>query len=114
MSPRLAAAVLLALSIYTLDSRTAHSAPILLGDPFVSSYQGWVDAFPAPVRAGNWRLSLHNPTLMDTNNANPPTAGAVTDAGAYEPDVLIQNNFTAPAAYDLTARMRTNDDDITC
>lgn len=112
MSPRLVAAVLLALSIYTLDSRPAQSAPVLVGDPFVNSYQDWVDAFPAPVRAGNWRLSLHNPTMMDTNNANPPTTGATTDAGTYEPDVLVNNDFLAPAIYDYTATMRTNDDDI--
>ena len=64
------------------------------------------------LRGGNWRLSLHNPTLMDTNNANPPTAGATNHDGTYQPDVLFQNNFAAPGTYDLTARMRTNDDDI--
>ena len=85
----------------------------LVGDPFVNNlYTGWVDAFPAPARAGNWRLSLHNPTLMDTNNANPPTAGATNNDGTYQPDVLVQNDFLAPATYDLAATMRTNDDDI--
>lgn len=90
----------------------ASAQTTLVGDPFVSPSTGWVDAFPPPVRAGNWRLSLHNPTLMDTNNANPPTSGAVNNSGTYEPDVLIQNNFAAPGTYDLTATLRTNDDDI--
>jgi hypothetical protein len=85
---------------------------VLVGNPFVSSYSSWVDAFPPPIRAGNWRLSLHNPTLMDTNNANPPTSGAVNNSGTYEPDVLIKDTFTAPGTYDLSATMRTNDDDI--
>src|SRR5688572_16206780 len=93
------------------------SAPVvfgqaLVGDPFVNPSTGWMDAFPAPARAGNWRLSLHNPTLIDTNNANPPTTGATVNAGTYEPDVLVQQNFTAPGTYDLAARMYTNDDDI--
>jgi hypothetical protein len=88
------------------------SGQVLVGDPFVHSYTGWVDAFPPPTRAGNWRLSLHTPALIDTNNANPPTAGATAHDGTYEPDVLIQNNFLAPAAYDLNATLRTNDDDL--
>jgi hypothetical protein len=89
------------------------SGQALVGDPFVNNlYAGWVDAFPPPVRAGNWRLSLHNPTLMDTNNANPPTAGATNNDGTYQPDVLVQNNFAAPGTYDLAATMRTSDDDI--
>ena len=87
-------------------------AGTLLADPFDSPYTGWVDAFPPLVRQGNWRLSLHNPTLMDTNNANPPTSGAVNNSGTYEPDVLVQDSFIAPETYDLSARMRTNDDDI--
>jgi hypothetical protein len=49
---------------------------------------------------------------MDTNNANPPTSGAVTNSGTYEPDVLFQNNFLAPADYEYEVAMRQNDDDI--
>jgi hypothetical protein len=82
----------------------------LVDNPFVNSYSGWTEAFPT--RGGNWRLSLHHPTLMDTNNANPPTTGGGTNSGLYEPDVLIQNDFVAPANYELEARMRTNDDDL--
>jgi hypothetical protein len=87
-------------------------AQVLVGHPFVSPTTGWIDAFPPPTRAGNWRLNLHAPTLIDTNNANPPTAGATNNAGTYEPDVLIKDTFVAPGTYDLTATMRTNDDDI--
>jgi hypothetical protein len=110
-----------------LDSIFKSSLPILLGgmllaachsaraqtlvaNPFVSPYAGWVD--PVPSLLGNWRLSLHNPTLMDTNNLNPPNTGAVANSGTYLPDLLIQNNFVAPGTYDLTARMMSNDDDI--
>jgi hypothetical protein len=49
---------------------------------------------------------------MDTNNANPPVTGGGTNTGLYEPDVLVADNFVAPATYDVTARMRTNDDDL--
>jgi MYXO-CTERM domain-containing protein len=112
MRGRLARTLAVAGLVACLDFAQPASGQALVGDPFLSSYTGWVDAFPPPTRAGNWRLSLHNPTLMDTNNANPPTTGAVTNSGSYEPDVLVQDNFLAPATYDLTARMRTNDDDI--
>jgi hypothetical protein len=88
------------------------TAQVLVDNAFTHNYAGWVDAFPPPTRAGNWRLSLHNPTLMDTNNANPPNTGATANDGTYQPDVLIQNNFAAPANYDLSATLRTNDDDL--
>ena len=41
-----------------------------------------------------------------------PRQVPVNNTGTYEPDVLIKNTFTAPAAYVYTARMRTNDDDM--
>lgn len=87
-------------------------AGTLVGDAFASANSNWTDAFPAPTRAGNWRLNLLAPTLMDTNNANPPTSGAVTNSGTYEPDVLIKDSFVAPGTYDLNVTGRTNDDDL--
>jgi hypothetical protein len=117
MNSRAAASFLFALSLLfavillSVAPAPAH-AGTLVGDAFVSPTTGWVDAFPPPTRAGNWRLNLHAPTLMDTNNANPPTAGATNNDGTYQPDVLVKDTFVAPGAYDVTARMRTNDDDI--
>jgi PEP-CTERM motif len=117
MNPRAVASFILTLSfllsVILLCVAPANApAATLVGDPFVSPTTGWVDAFPPPTRAGNWRLNLHAPTLMDTNNANPPTAGATNNDGTYQPDVLVKDTFVAPGTYDLTARMRTNDDDI--
>lgn len=103
--------VVAALVAVNLCARHA-SAQVLVGNPFVSPNQNWVDAFPPPTRGGNWRLSLHTPSLIDTNNANPPTAGAVTNDGTYQPDVLIKDSFLAPATYDVNAILRTNDDDL--
>jgi hypothetical protein len=104
--------ILLALTLFTAIAPDRAGAQVLVGNPFISPTTNWVDAFPPPTRAGNWRLNLHAPTLIDTNNANPPTAGATNNAGTYEPDVLVKNSFTAPGTYDLNATMRTNDDDI--
>jgi hypothetical protein len=107
------AARCLTAALLTLFGAAGRSdAQVLVGNPYISPYTSWVDAFPPPTRAGNWRLSLHNPTLMDTNNANPPNTGAMPHDGTYQPDVLIQNNFLAPANYELSATMRTNDDDL--
>ena len=97
-------------SLGVLLTNQPAAAQTLVANPFTSGYSGWIDGVPG--RAGNWRLSLHNPTLIDTNNANPPTSGAVNNSGVYESDLLIQNNFMAPANYELSATMRTNDDDI--
>jgi hypothetical protein len=114
MSRRYTVSFLFALTLLAAIEPDMARAQVLVGNPFVSLNSNWVDAFPPPTRAGNWRLSLHNPTLMDTNNANPPTpdSPAITNTGVYEPDVLIKDSFAAPAAYVYTARMRTNDDDI--
>jgi hypothetical protein len=117
MSPRAVASFLFALSLFSAASilcvaPAPAEAATLVGDPFVSPTTGWVDAFPPPTRGGNWRLNLHAPTMMDTNNLNPPTSGATTNDGSYQPDVLVKDTFVAPATYDLTARMHTNDDDI--
>src|SRR5215213_5625969 len=101
--------ILFAFGLFSVEA----SAQALVGNPFINTTAtGWTDAFPPPTRAGNWRLSLHNPTLMDTNNANPPNTGGGTNTGLYQPDVLYQNNFLAPATYDLNATMRSNDDDL--
>jgi len=112
MNCRVAVALLIGSSLILCAAPQVAPAATLIGDPFTSSINGWTDAFPPPTRVGDWRLSLHNPTIMDTNNANPPTSGATNNDGTYQPDVLFQNTFLAPATYDLTATMRTNDDDI--
>jgi hypothetical protein len=112
MSFRIASAVLVLATLFSLAIPQTAPAITLIGDPFSSTYTGWTDAFPPPTLAGNWRLNLHAPTLMDTNNANPGPPSATVNTGTYLPDVLFQNNFLAPGTYDLTATMRTNDDDI--
>jgi hypothetical protein len=94
----------------TLVESTA-TAQILVGDPFISSYQNWID--PVPTRNANWRISLHNPTMMETSDVvpggnNPPAA---ENNGSYNPALLIQDAFTSPAMYDLRARMHSSDDD---
>jgi hypothetical protein len=112
MNSRISGAMRVAVAAFVFLTAWPHTSggATLVGNPFVNSYSGWTDAFPT--RGGNWRLSLHHPTLMDTNNANPPTTGGGTNTGLYEPDVLVQNNFLAPANYELEARMRSNDDDL--
>src|SRR5688572_7272483 len=86
-------AIALACVIAFSSSGGDAAAQTLVGNAFNSGYTGWVDAFPAPTRFGNWRLSLYTPTLIETNNANPPTAGGGVNTGLHEPNVLIQNNF---------------------
>lgn len=90
------------------------SAQVLVGNPFISSYQGWVD--PDPARGANWRISLHNPTIMETANTTPAAPGnpdiATPHTGNYFPMLLVQDGYTSPANYDLNARMYTSDDDL--
>ena len=104
-------ALIVAAALTYLALSGSAAGQVLVGDPFTETTQDWVDAYPT-TRLGNWRLNLLEPTLMDTNNANPPTSGATNNAGTYEPDVLVKDTFIAPASYEYSARMRTNDDDI--
>lgn len=48
---------------------------------------------------------------MDTNDLAPGVVG--TNTGLYNPDLLIQNGFSAPGNYELSAKMYANDDDLT-
>jgi autotransporter-associated beta strand protein len=80
----------------------------LIANPFITSYQNWID--PLPAVGGNWRINMGNETLMETSGGVP--AGSVgTNTGTFNPTILLQNAFTTPSTYDLTATMITNDDD---
>jgi hypothetical protein len=97
---------------YSLLPSSLATAQVLVENPFITSYQGWVD--PVPARGGNWRISLINPTIMETANttpagSNPPPA---QDNGSYFPMLLVQDNYVTPSAYNLNARMYTSDDDL--
>ena len=90
--------------------QTAQAAT-LIGDPYISSYQNWVD--PIPARNGDWRLNLVANTVIETSDLVPTgnnPAGA-TNNGSYVPTLLIQNNYVTPSTYDLNARMYSSDDD---
>ena len=84
-------------------------AQVLVGNPFIDSYQSWID--PDQSRGGNWRLSLHNPTIMETSDLVPNNPASGTNNGSYVPSLLIQDDYSTPTNYDLNARMYTSDDD---
>ncbi len=87
--------------------------PVLVGENiFTSPYAGWVDVYPNILNGSNWRLSLHNPTLMETHDANLAAGAVIVDGGNYQPSVLVQNGFVAPDDYTLTANLYTSDDDL--
>ncbi len=98
---------------HALPSAVATAQTTLVGNPFIAPTSSWVD--PIPARGGRWRLSLHNPTLMETANTIPlpgEQTSTVTETGNYAPMLLIQDGYTTPSTYDLNATMRTNDDDL--
>lgn len=116
MSSRTAVSFILALSVLSaagflgLAPHAVH-AQVLVGDPFITSYENWVD--PVPERGGNWRINLGNDTIMETSDLipggnNPPAA---TNNGSFVPSLLVQDGFTTPDTYDLSARMFSSDDD---
>ena len=110
MSLRQAIGILSLLTFISSAGRIAY-ATTLVGDPFITSYQNWLD--PAPDRGGNWRLSLYNPTLMETSDTIPTgnDPPAATNNGSYVPSLIVQDSLTTPSAYDLSARLYTSDDD---
>ena len=82
--------------------------PTLITNPFITSYQNWID--PLPARGGLWRINMGNGTLMETANTVPNNSGEL-NTGKFDPTVLLQDGFTTPSTYDLNATMITNDDD---
>ncbi len=110
LSMNIQAAFVLGIALLASAPPNLAQGAALVDNPFVTTFPNLADAFPS--RGGNWRLSLHTPALIDTNNANPPISGAPNNSGLHEPDVLVVDSFAAPAAYDVAAHMRTNDDDL--
>jgi hypothetical protein len=113
-SVRAAFGFLMLSTLTAFMQRDRAAGQALVGDPFITSYQNWID--PQPTLGGNWRLSLHNPTIMETANTTPAAPGnpdiITPNTGNYYPMLLVQNGFTTPTNYDLNARMYTSDDDL--
>ena len=110
---RITGSVAAAITVFILLAPSA-SAQVLVGNPFDIDHQGWID--PDPARGGQWRLSLHNPTMMETANTTPPAPGApdiaTPHSGNYYPMLMVQDDYTTPSTYDYNVRMYTNDDDL--
>ncbi len=111
MSCRVAVALLFVLSLGAFSVPQNSDAATLVGNAFPGAYQNWTD--PATARGGNWRVSLHNPTMMETSNLIPAgnNPAAATNNGSIVPSLLIQDGFTTPSTYDLSARLYSSDDD---
>jgi hypothetical protein len=91
-------------------SATNVEAATLVSNPFLNGFQNWVD--PAVARGGDWRLNLLSNTVMETSDlAATGNAVATANNGNYIPSLLVQNNYTTPATYDINARMWSSDDD---
>lgn len=120
-------ALALSLLYAAWGQQSSHANHVLVGNPFISSYENWVDPLPSPFltapagvdpapvlgRGGNWRISLHNPTLMETSDLIPPgnNPAAGNNNGSFVPSLLIQDAFVTPSTYDLNARLYSSDDD---
>jgi hypothetical protein len=110
---RFLATALFATTLFCLASdRRSSGVTTLVGDPFVSPYSGWLD--PDRTLGGTWRLNLQSPTptLMDNHSANPPVSGTAPHDGTFIPHLLVQDNVVTGSDYELSATMRTSDDDI--
>jgi hypothetical protein len=107
-------ALLLAALLAAVQPASVAQAVTLVDDPFIGSYNDWVDTYPgtAPVAGGlpDWRLHFFNETLMESSDGR--AGDGATNAGDYQPYVIVQNGLTTPETYDLSARMYTSDDDL--
>ena len=87
----------------------------LFGSPFVTSFGGWTDTCvvnavdPGPP---TWGVLLgDDDALCEANNVITGPATSTWPLGEYDTQNMINMNYTTTAAYTLTARMGTWDDD---
>ena len=89
---------------------------VLVGDPFIDSYNGWVDTYSGTPQAGqqpNWGIHLRNNTLMESSDGRAgdgTTTGGLGD-GKYTPFVMVNTLLGAQSTYNITGRIGSVDND---
>lgn len=111
---------LLSIAAAALPALGAPGDP-LISDPFINSYNGWVDPnptnpnqsptlAPATVEKPNWGIHLRTGALQESGGGRWGDSTSSTD-GRYTPYIMINDNFTTPDVYNFTTTLTTNDDD---
>jgi hypothetical protein len=99
------------------------SAQVLVGNPFITGFEGWQSTYvPAPTQVGglpSWGVLLTpDPTsgqrfLIETSDgreADGTTTAGVSD-GLYKPYMMVNTADTTPANYTINYQLATYDDD---
>ncbi len=98
--------------VVSLTSTHAAWGQVLIGDVFIDEYEGWTDTFNGVPQAGvgpNWGIHLQRDTLMESSDGR---AGDGTAAnGDYTPYVMVNTQSLLADTYDLSATLRTSDND---
>ncbi|WP_425396043.1 hypothetical protein [Aeoliella sp.] len=93
-----------------------HSQTII-DSPFVTGFDGWTDTYSGTPTAGglpNWGVLLTGPMTLSESSDGRAVDGTTTNNlgdGMFTPYVMVNTADQTPAAYKLSARMGTYDDD---
>jgi len=111
ISRRIACCAIPALSLSFPAGLPAAEGDPLVGDVFLTGYNGWTDTFTGVPAAGSppsWGLHLRNGTVMENSDGR---AGDGTGAdGKFTPYLLV-HDMISPTVYTLSATLATTDND---
>lgn len=101
-------------ALLALFAPVASADTILVGDVFVTGFDGWTDQFYQHGTIGggkpNWGVLLTDgKTLMEASDGRAGTGG--TRDGQYKPYIIVNENYSTPSVYTLSAKMGSWDDD---
>ncbi|MBN1853788.1 MAG: PEP-CTERM sorting domain-containing protein, partial [Pirellulales bacterium] len=92
------------------------SGEVLVGDVFVTGFEGWTDTYVGPARIGsppNWGILLVDHWLSESSDGREgdDLSAEAANSGLYTPYLMVNMADVTPATYDLTATMSTHDND---
>ncbi|NLE39372.1 MAG: PEP-CTERM sorting domain-containing protein [Pirellulaceae bacterium] len=86
----------------------------LVGNVFVTGFDGWTDQYYQHGSAGgglpNWGVLLTDTQALSESSDGRAGTGATRD-GQYKPYIMVNEGYTTPAIYTISATMGSWDDD---
>ncbi|MBN2022293.1 MAG: hypothetical protein JW809_05820 [Pirellulales bacterium] len=112
-APRLGGLACLA-AVWIVLAAGAAPAQVLVGDVFVTGFDGWTDQYYQHGSVGggppNWGVLLTDGQTLSESSDGRAGTGATRD-GQYKPYIMVNENYTTPETYTLSATMGSWDDD---
>jgi hypothetical protein len=94
----------------------ANPGDILVGDPFLSGYNGWTDVSEGPqagVGPANWGINMVSGALQESSDGYTLAQALATATGPIKPYLMVNSkgDYTIPSSYSVGAQIVSYDDD---